>query len=468
MPKIVFVVPPVNTEEIWGELAEEGSILPPLGISILASLTRNNGFDTKIIDFLAEKNDFNSAVNRVLDENPDYLGITSTTDMVCSSIKFTQAIKKRNKAIITLLGGPHISAVPIETMKEFDCFDFGFIGESEDTLIEFLKAHKSKRDISDIKGLVIRKSGEVVYTGVQQSVADMDRIPLPAWDLLPDITRYYKPAVINYKREPVTSFVTSRGCVGQCIFCDTSVFGHRPRAFSSGYVIRAIEHLNREYGIKEICFRDENFVAFRRRLVEVCQNIIDKKLDISWSCNSRINLADPDTLRLMKKAGCWQISYGIESGSQRVLDILKKGINIQQIKDTIKRTREAGIYTKGYFMIANPTETKEDIQMTRRLMLEIGLNDMVLEYFTPYPGIPIYKEMENYGKFNSDWKNFNTFSVNFMPYGLTQSYLKRQFKLFYRDFYFRQRIIFEYIIRLGSFMKICALLTKFIKFLIAK
>lgn len=138
---------------------------------------------------------------------------------------------------------------------------------------------------------------------------------------------------------------------------------------------------------------------------------------------------------------------------------------MQQIKNAIKWAKESGISTKGFFIIGNPSESKEDIEMTRRIMLDIDLDDILVEYFTPYPGTEAYKEIKDYGTFNSNWEALNTFSVSFLPHGLTHDYLKKQFKASYRSFYFRPKIILNYIIRLGSLRKIFPLLMKFIRFL---
>ena len=196
--------------------------------------------------------------------------------------------------------------------------------------------------------------------------------------------------------------------------------------------------------------------------------MIDKKLDLTWSCNARVNLIEPEMLALMKKAGCWQIAYGIESGSQKILDFLRKGITIQQIKNAITWTKKAGIATKGFFIIGNPGETKEDIELTRQLMLNIPLDDVLIEYFTPYPGAAIYDRINEYGVFHRHMAGSNTFSINFIPAGLTAEYLKGQFKSLYRTFYFRPRVMVNYLVRLGSIKKICMLFYKFIKFIASR
>ena len=170
----------------------------------------------------------------------------------------------------------------------------------------------------------------------------------------------------------------------------------------------------------------------------------------------------------MKRAGCWQIAYGIESGSQKVLDILKKGINIRQIRDAVRWTKEAGISTKGFLMIGNPGETAEDIEMTRRLMLDIELDDVLVEYFTPYPGAEIYNKVKDYGTIVEREDRESTFYSGFVPYGLSGEYLKKQFKSFYSQFYFRPRIILNYIVRLGNPAKIWALFLKFVSFVFRK
>ena len=150
-------------------------------------------------------------------------------------------------------------------------------------------------------------------------IKNLDDLPFPAWDLLDNFPRGYKPAAFKCKRLPATYIISARGCPHLCIFCDTSVFSRQYRAFSAEYIIEMINFLQLNFGIKEIIFEDDTFVIFKKRLILLCETLIKKKINISWSCNGRADAVKPDILRLMKKAGCWQISYGIESGDPEIL-----------------------------------------------------------------------------------------------------------------------------------------------------
>lgn len=340
-----------------------------------------------------------------------------------------------------MIGGPHLTAVPKETMDIFPKFDIGIIGEGEETIIELLNALENNEDLEKIQGTIWRKNGQLHKTSLRPPIKNLDELPLPAWDLLPSLTENYRLSVVGTKSKLSTSLITSRGCPGRCIFCDTAVFGRRIRGYSARYVIKMIKYLISKYGIRDFLIYDDNFVALRKRAIEICQMIKDENLEISWSCCARVNLVNAELLKMMKEAGCWQIEYGIESGSQRLLDFMKKGITLSQVKDALRLTKQAGISTRGNFIFGNILETEETLQETIDFILNLELDYFQQTFLTPYPGSQAYAIAREYGTFDPDWKKMNNLYINFVPTGLTSSDLIKYSKLAFRKFYLRPKII---------------------------
>lgn len=453
MSKILFLNPPHSLSDLYNELGEAGSELPPLGVAILAAVTRQEGYETKILDALALRLSMSETVKRIIAEKPDYLGITSTTMSIYSAAEVAKRVKEANPSIKVILGGPHITAAPEETMKLFPEFEIGVMGEAEETIVELLKFLDSgkKEGLENVNGLLIRKKSEIKFTGKRQPIMNLDRLPFPAWNLLPDLVKYYQPAADSLNRGPATLLITSRGCTGQCIFCDRSVFGNLCRCYSADYVIRMIRYLQENYGIRELFIEDDNFILFKTRLKQICERIINEKIDITWSCLGRVDTIDPELLKLMKKAGCWQINFGCESGSQKILDTLKKGVKVEQIEKAVMMARKAGIDVKGLFMLGNFGETEETVKETLKFIKKIPLTDFHITCFTPLPGAEAYDTANKYGTFDKDWKKTNMFNAeNFTPFGLTKEQLEKYYKKAWRTFYFQPRIIARYTLKLKN------------------
>jgi len=202
----------------------------------------------------------------------------------------------------------------------------------------------------------------------------------------------------------------------------------------------------------------------KKRLMEICQAILAEKKPLSWSCSARVDRVDEEMLSLMKKSGCWQISYGVESGSGDVLKRLKKGITIEQIKKAMFLTRKLGMSARGYFIIGNPGETEGSLKDTLKLILELPMDDILVEYMTPYPGTDLYNDIAKYGAIEGDWSDLNSYGINFTPHGMTQEIMAEYFYKFYKAFYLRPGVIFRYIKRLKNPLKMFDLGMKYLKF----
>src|SRR5262249_7764518 len=261
------------------------------------------------------------------------------------------------------------------------------------------------RDPRGVAGLVYR-DGAAVRANPRAAYLDgdeLDRLPEPAWDLVPDFPLRFQPNVFNYRATPVASLVTSRGCPCSCTFCARSTSGRRGRYHGVDYVMRLCRRLD-GLGVRHILFYDDLFTVNKARVVELCERFLEAGVGFTWSCNSHPNLLDPKTLRLMKRAGCWQIAYGIESGSQRVLDVVKHEVRIPRMLETLRQTREAGIRVKGLLMMAHPTEGEDSLAETVEFLRTAPIDLVQITKFTPYPGTPSYPAVRAQGTFVEDWE----------------------------------------------------------------
>jgi len=446
--KIFFATPPISMEDLYGSLSGAGSRLPSLGILYLAAITRKNGFQTALADASALSLTKLDLLNYIEIERPDVLGLTATTFSIFHAADFAKAVKENYPNMTIIIGGSHVTATPKETMERFPVFDIAVIGEGEETIIDLLVALNSKAPLHNILGIIFRHDKDIISTGRRQFIQDLDKLPYPAWDLLKGFPNKYLPAPFKVRKYPAVSLVTSRGCPNKCIFCDRSVFGSSCHAFSAEYVIGMIRHLVVQYGIREFSFEDDTFITFKKRLFAICQGIIDLGINISWTCLGRVNSVDGETLELMRRAGCWQISFGIESGAQEILNVIHKNITLAQIQRAVDLCREAGILTKGFFIVGHPKETHETLSKTLELAIRLPLDDISVTMLTPFPGTEIYKRASEFGEFESDWSKMNLLNIVFIPYGLTHKDLDDYQRKISKRFYFRPRIIFNYLKRL--------------------
>jgi len=450
---IVFINPPLSQEERYGIKFKAGGQTPPTGLALLAAVCREKNYSVAIIDAPAINLNSDQVLDKILELKPKYVGITAVTISLFNAIDIAKLLKEKYPQGKIILGGAHITAAPKETVERFGMFfDIAVLGEGELTIIDLLKTLNHKKPLSDVKGIAYpdETGKHLIFTPPREFVEDLDSLPFPAYDLLPDLAKHYSPPVHTVKRFPVALLMTSRGCPGLCTFCDNKVFGRKLRCNSADYVIKLILHLKKTYGIKEIQFRDDNFLVFRKRTIELCEKIIKKKIDIVWSCAGRVDMITPEVLRLMKKAGCWQIWYGVESGSDRILTKIKKNTSQEKIARAIIETKKAGISPGGFFMIGMPTETEADIKKTIDTLLKLPLDEFHISHLTPFPGSEIYASASQYGYFDNDWKKMSGWKTIFVPKGLSKKKLVYYSDYAFRKFYFRPRIIFNYVKRIKS------------------
>lgn len=453
---VLLINPPyVRSSDYRGSLKHAGSLLPPLSLGYLAAVLRKEGYSVKIIDGLFESTlhsyswqDLRENVEKI---SPTIVGITSMTPTINLAAKTAQIVKEVNPKIITVLGGSHVTALPKKTMLEFTSFDYGIYGEGELSLPKLVESVLARQKPSRIKGLIYRTGNGVKYSQCEY-IKNLDELPLPARDLFPPLTEY-RSSIANYRRKPATNMITSRGCPFNCAFCSKPIFGRKFRAHSSSRVLFEIEHLIDKYGIKDIQFFDDTFTLDRNRLVEICQGIIDRGLDITWNCMTRVDCVDRETISLMKRAGCYMIAYGIESGSPRILERMGKNITKEQVRRAVKAAKENDVEVRGFFMLGFPGETINDIRKTIEFAKELNVDMAQFMLTTPYPGTPLWEIALTEGTLNLEWENFTYFASGKLPYtpsGMTEEELSKIYSQAFKEVHFRLEYIQNQLRRIKS------------------
>lgn len=403
--RVLLVQPPIvlNKNEI-------PQFSPPLGLAYIASVLREQGYTIEIFDSVIlepheheEDEHFHLGANwstikdKISNYSPDIVGISSmfTCQAECMH-RVARLVKDVDANIVTVVGGVHPSALPEETLKD-ENVDFVIIGEGEETMLNLVERLRNKLPTEEIDGIGFRKNRQIFIKPKASFVHNLDELPLPAWDLL-QIKEYAKLRVGHgpfVKKTPFFSVVTSRGCPGKCIFCAVhSIFGYQWRARSPQKVVDEIEILKRDYGINEIHFEDDNLLLSNKRMEAICDEIIERRLDISWTTPNGVNInyLDRNILSKMKRSGCFSLCFGIESGNEYVRsNIIKKPIPVKQARKVIGWCRDLNIWTNGFFILGIPGENKETFRETIDFAKQLDLDSASFFIATPYPGTELLR-----------------------------------------------------------------------------
>lgn len=450
--KIVLVNPALSHQELYGDwdLSSVKSFSTPLGLLSLAAVAIARGHEVALVDGQARGLRNTEITEAIVAQRPDVIGMTGMTVYMPAIAQLAALLKEKLPQVPIILGGPHITALAEETMAYAPAIDIGVVGEGEETFAALLDMYARRQDNASIPGVVVRRDGRIIHHGRRDFIKDLDTLPVPAWQLIPDLKSHSRLSVLGTRQRNSLGLVTSRGCPGQCIFCDRGVFGNRFRCYSGRYVVDMLQGLVHDYGITDFLFYDDLFVGNKIRLREICRLLEERRLSISWSCCARVDYVEPELLVLMKQSGCWMIEYGIESGSQPVLDCMKKGVTIAQMRQAIRWTKEAGIIAKGNFIFGNFLETKDTLEESLRLAISSGLDYFQHTFFVPLPGSQAYTQAASYGSFQDDWTQMSTFKINFIPTALTGPELLAFSKKAWKRFYLRPRIIWQELLRLRN------------------
>lgn len=451
---VVLINHPLGGRARYGRLAVAGSYVAPQGLCSIAAVLRRAGFRPVLLDAAAAELAEEACARQVLGQDPLWVGITAATPAAPTAGRLAGLIKGLEPATPVLLGGPHATSVPTETLERFSTLDACVLGEGEATALEVTQTLAAGQDLTRVPGLLLRTEAGLTFTGERSPLPELDDLPLPAWDLLPGFPRRYAVQVQSSRRTPAVSVITSRGCTGRCTFCDRSVFGNRCRAHSADYVLWMLGELVGRWLVRHVQFEDDNFLLYRRRLLSLCCGLLRARLGLTWSCQARVDAVlalDEGELALMRRAGCTQVMLGVESGDPAVLERLGKGFTLDQAWRAVGRLRRAGLSVKGFFMLGCPGESEASLRRTQDFALSAGFDDISLCMFTPFPGAALYREIGRAGQFDPSWERANLYEPVFWPYGLDASDLERWEKSIYTRFYLLRPAAWgRYLARAGS------------------
>jgi anaerobic magnesium-protoporphyrin IX monomethyl ester cyclase len=432
-----------------GRIKGHGGSVIPLNLCYLAAYARSKDpqYDLRILDSEALGSGHREIVADANRFHPNVIGITTNTPVFDSVVKLTGRLKADLPQAKIVLGGPHGSALPERSLRESGA-DFVVVGEGEVTFAELLACIKAGRsDWAGIEGLVFKKpDGTVHACSPRALIADLDDLPFPARDLV-DNQLYAPPPTKRVSFGPNTMIASSRGCPFRCGFCGAhTVWTRKIRMRSPQSVVSEIEECITRYGICSVNFTDEYFTADRQRVLEICGLIEEKKLKFAWVCSSRAERLNEETLRAMKKAGCREISFGIESGNPAVLKKMNKQLNLDHVRETIALTKKVGISTHASYIIGYIGETAHSIQDTIRLAEDLNTHVAAFFIASPLPGTELYREAseKNYLRPDATWQDFsplsNRQSVLALP-GLSAETIRRWHRKAIRHYYLRPAYI---------------------------
>jgi len=401
-PKVALVRPYVNRRRLYGWYSLLGSHEPPLGILYIASYLATHGIDATILD--GEQLGSTRLIAMLTNLRPEIVGVSASTFSFGIAATLSARIRDILPNALIVMGGPHVSALPIDSLSRVPALDGCVVGEGEHTLLEIAKGTNPDA----ITGLVWRANAEDFRGGLaRRPLADLDQIELD-WSLLDGFPAAYRPGWQDRGMGQTASLVASRGCPFGCTFCAGSeVHGTVRRAHSPRYIVCTMARLHNSYGIRSVYFHDDNFAQSRAWLHEFCTTLRGSGLPIRWSCACRAESLDVDTLLLMRSAGCYQIGVGVESSSQEILDHMCKGTTVRAITEGIRRIHASGLMTKAYLIIGTPTERIRDMKKTLAFAVKSGVAHIQVSYFTPLPGSPAFKER---WASEAEWSKMNLLS----------------------------------------------------------
>ena len=459
----VLLVNPPFTD--YGGLEGHGGNALPLNLAYLASYLRKCRPEIKIdvLDCEGLRMTFQNIEERLKEIKPDIVGITMPTPAYDQVVAVADIVKKISSKIVVIAGGPHPTVSPKETVAE-KSIDFCVVGEGEETFKELVEAVDQNRPFRKINGIAYKgDNGNIHQSPQRKLIPELDSVPFPARDLFP-LEIYFPPPTKRVSSKKAGNMITSRGCPYQCTYCIAIVMWERKVRFrSADNVVNEIEECNQKYGIGEFNFHDELFTLKKKHVSEICQEIRRRDLDVSWVCMCRVDYMDEKTLREMKAAGCEKIMFGFESGSQMILDKMKKKVALENAEEGVKLVKKAGIQTAGNFMLGNIGETEETIKQSIRLAKKLNTHTMAFFIASPYPGTEFYRiaKEEGYLRPDFNWKDFTLVGNNKPPLNLpglpAEKILKWQ-KRAYLEYYLRPSYIFDKLVSIRSMVDIKNLL----------
>jgi anaerobic magnesium-protoporphyrin IX monomethyl ester cyclase len=438
--RILLIHPPLTLP-----IVEAPSLEPPLGLAYLAAYVEKAGYEVRILDAVASgvmnikrEGDYvrvglddADIEDYIRDFAPQVVGVSAAfTETASDSHHVAGLVKGVDPKILVVFGGAHTTALPEQVLMDGNV-DMVVKGEGEATLLEIAESFSDKSRLNRLEGTVVRSGDSVLHNPVRPFIADLDSMPFPAYHLLPMEVYLYKGRYYMNDwamRPPRLNMTTSRGCPGRCVFCSIhGIWGFEWRSRSPKNVADEIETLKRDWKIGEVAFQDDNISLDRDRMMAICDQMIDRKLDIRWCTPNGVAIytLDEELVRKMRKSGCWRLSFGIESAWPETQKFIGKRIPVEKVDRAIKWANDCGIWTHGTFVMGFPYETRESIEATVKYATESELDFAHMYLATPYPGTKLYDIVKAEGLLPDDIKLWSANKAEWDTKFMTREELNR-------------------------------------------
>jgi anaerobic magnesium-protoporphyrin IX monomethyl ester cyclase len=429
-----------------------GFITPPLNLMYLAAALEKESFSVKIIDDDLLQRGYYKFAELAAKLNPRIIGVTATTSTIKTALNYLEAVKKILPESLTVIGGPHTTFMPLETLRDSNALDIVVLGEGEETLVDLANNYhpgeNNERYLCKVMGIAYRdknnwekKKGNLKLTQPRPLIKNLDSLPFPARHLVP-FESY------GVSKNQSGGIVTSRGCVYSCGYCSSSlIMGKKFRSRSPDNVVDEIEELVYRYNIRDMAFMDDTFMLNKTRAHKIAYEIKARDLDVSFIASSRVDMVNKNLLSNLRNAGMNTLYYGVESGSQRVLNLMKKGITLKLAESAVKSAKKVGLDVLASFIIGYPGETEEEIDKTIDFSIKLNPDYSQYSILTPFPGTPIYHDLKNKGLIDTEnWGKYTVMKpvLKYEKMGLTNKLVERKLAQAYLKFYTRPKYLLKH------------------------
>lgn len=423
--KIALISPPPPSP--WAFVDYQN---PPIGVAYLAAALEKNGYGVMVLDCPALKMTYKNIEEEIRRFEPDMVGITSVSATFSSALAVARTIKESYPPALIVFGGPHVTIMDEQILREQKEVDVIVRGEGEQTVVDLARCVSGLKNINEVAGITFRKNGQIVRTPDRPFIQNLDELPPPAYHYFP--LRKYR--IFGKLGLPM---MTSRGCPLQCTFCLVPrIAGTDFRVRKVKNVVNELEWIRDEYKPDFITFNDDIFTYSKERVLDFCSEIKERKIKLPWDCQTRADRISKEILAKMKAANCQLVSFGVESGCQKILDAMRKGTTVQQNESAIKWAKEIGLSVAVSLIVGYPGETKESLKQTFDFIRKAEPDDVYLYLATPYPNTELRDLVKDMGwKIPQDWDKFEMQTPAFENIGLPFEKINNKREIFYNQLY---------------------------------
>jgi radical SAM superfamily enzyme YgiQ (UPF0313 family) len=448
--KSALIIPAWAPEDIFSSKTAGSQInyWQPLGTLYVAAALQQAGHEVRFYNGAFMGHD--EIMAQVQEYQPEFVGLYSTTFGWKKAKMTAAALKQALGKVFIAVGGPYPVALQEKCLHDCQDIDAVVTGEGEITTVAMLESLDSGKDLEAVEGVAYRSGREIITNPPRPLIADLDSLPFPARELLGEAGKYIPPPA-TYKRKPVAVIMTARGCNRHCLYC-FQIDKHR----KSGIRYRSVENVMAEIeqvlnqGYREIKFIDDTLAGDYNRAMAIAQEIKKRGLDFTWFASAVVNQVDKPLLKAFKEAGCWAILFGAESGVQKDLNTIRKGITPGQIRKAVRAAKEVGLTVYTPFLFGIPGQTYEDGLKTIEFALELDPDIANFHAITPFPGTELYDNIEQYGTMSEDLSDYTYQGAAFIPFTMTRDEIAELRQLALKKFYSRPKFLWRRILALRS------------------